>query len=1026
MNTTQAQQKALDDALIAPADHLEFKKCNMRLKTDIKPKEATFQVVLDALALTPFYQAFLITADFCPKIPRQKFEDLPLKHDILSFIRDLGRTGDITYLTDVNVDYLHQPWRAFATVINKCLSGKETGMDKIYMSHTQVYGTHLPKELTNQVMLESNAYKTYYAFASGEKTPKPKIKSKAKVSKSDKKKQPAKNPKAKGIAELSEVMELTLSQRFLMSNIVPDVPIYESESEKESWGDSEDEDNENNSDDISDEGDDDNNGNDGDDDDDDVNDDVKQEEEEYDDEFNIEEGENIDDEETMYDDEEDEVTKELYEDVNVNLGNEDTKMTNVDQGASKQQNVSQESGFEQVEEDAHVTLTPVLDTQKADEPVQISSVSSNFTSKLLNLENPSLADNEIASLMETSARHAMKVPENTSGFTTTIPPPPPFFNPLLQQATLTLTPTTSEATTSFPLLLDFSSIFRFTDRVTNLEKDLSEIKQVDHYAQALSSIPAIVDRYMDNKLREAINKSILAYNLDCRQEAQDEKNAYIELVDTSMRALIKEEFNTQLPQILPQAISDFANPVIKKNVTKSVEVTVLTRSSSQPTSTYKAAASLSEFELTKILIDKMEKNKSYDKADYNKKLYDALIESYNTDKDLFDSYGEVFLLKRSRDEKDKDRDPSTGSDRGTKRRKSIKDSAHAGEPIHTVKDSGMQQDQEFVMGDNDEQPADKETWISQVACAEQPPTSFDELNDTSFDFSAFVMNRIKILNLTQEILVGPAFNLLKGKCIMELEYHLEECSKATTERLDWHNPKNKLYLFDLKKLLPLIQDHRGRQIIPHDYFLNNDLEYLKGEDLSRRYSTSVTKTKAATYNLKWIEDLVPNLRSPVQVKYDQHAYLVTSHWSPNAKDSIDELHKFSDGTLDDVRSALNDIAKEIRMEYLPMRKWSNLDKKRARVMNRRDLPRDIPLDSVVVLRYEKRSKSENKGKVPTEMELVLEQTQQGTSYEVSVSAKGVEELKRKVKIKGEKKEALLTLRQKWVNTSAIKNHKDDC
>ncbi|GJT80879.1 hypothetical protein Tco_1055221 [Tanacetum coccineum] len=80
--------------------------------------------------------------------------------------------------------------------------------------------------------------------------------------------------------------------------------------------------------------------------------------------------------------------------------------------------------------------------------------------------------------------------------------------------------------------------------------------------------------------------------------------------------------------------------------------------------------------------------------------------------------------------------------------------------------------------------------------------------------------------------------------------------------------------------------------------------------------------------------------------------------------------------------------------------------------NQRDLPRDIPLDSVVVLRYEKRSKSENKGKVPTEMELVLEQTQQGTSYEVSVSAEGVEELKRKVKIKGEKKEALLTLRQK--------------
>ncbi|GJR37096.1 hypothetical protein Tco_1212780 [Tanacetum coccineum] len=72
MNTTQAQQKALDDDFVAPADHLEFEKCNMRLNTYIKPKEATFQVVLDALALTSFYRAFLITADV-PTIYMQEF-----------------------------------------------------------------------------------------------------------------------------------------------------------------------------------------------------------------------------------------------------------------------------------------------------------------------------------------------------------------------------------------------------------------------------------------------------------------------------------------------------------------------------------------------------------------------------------------------------------------------------------------------------------------------------------------------------------------------------------------------------------------------------------------------------------------------------------------------------------------------------------------------------------------------------------------------------------------------------------------
>ncbi|GJW17723.1 hypothetical protein Tco_0025159 [Tanacetum coccineum] len=86
-----------------------------------------------------------------------------------------------------------------------------------------------------------------------------------------------------------------------------------------------------------------------------------------------------------------------------------------------------------------------------------------------------------------------------------------------------------------------------------------------------------------------------------------------------------------------------------------------------------------------------------------------------------------------------------------------------------------------------------QTCIRQVACAKEPRTSFDELMDTSFDFSAFVLNRLNIKDLTQEILVRPAFKLLKGTCksLTELEYHLEECSKATTERLDWHNPEGK-------------------------------------------------------------------------------------------------------------------------------------------------------------------------------------------------------------------------------------------
>ncbi|GKC79843.1 hypothetical protein Tco_1130617 [Tanacetum coccineum] len=376
-------------------------------------------------------------------------------------------------------------------------------------------------------MLESNAYKTYYAFASGEKAPKPKyIQKKADPDTSPKQKlfQATKGTRLKlkakvanshasgsgdGVDTQSKVPGEQKQKTFgtdAGTGIipgVPDVPIYESESKKESWGDSkdEDDDDENDYDDLSSEGDDDNNGNDGDDDD---NDDDKQEGDDTNDD-DEETEKNIDDEEMMYDDEDDRVTKEFYEDVNL--------------------------GFEQVEEDAHVTITLVHDTQKADEPLQSSFVSFDFTSKLLNLKNPSLFDNEIASLMETSARHATAVPDHTSNFTTTITPPPSFFNPfynkqhqLQHQQILKLQ----------PHFLHFWISLLYS----NSMKESSTWKKM-------------FDRYMDNKLGEAINKAIQAHNLNCIQEAQDEKNAYIELFDTSIRALIKEEVNTQLPQILP-------------------------------------------------------------------------------------------------------------------------------------------------------------------------------------------------------------------------------------------------------------------------------------------------------------------------------------------------------------------------------------------------------------------------------------------------------------------------------------------
>ncbi|GKC53819.1 hypothetical protein Tco_1076564 [Tanacetum coccineum] len=44
------------------------------------------------------------------------------------------------------------------------------------------------------------------------------------------------------------------------------------------------------------------------------------------------------------------------------------------------------------------------------------------------------------------------------------------------------------------------------------------------------------------------------------------------------------------------------------------------------------------------------------------------------------------------------------------------------------------------------------------------------------------------------------------------------------------------------------------------------------------YTTSLTETKAAQYDLPGIEDMVPNIWSPVKVAYDKHALWSISHW----------------------------------------------------------------------------------------------------------------------------------------------------
>nr|GFC16856.1 hypothetical protein [Tanacetum cinerariifolium] len=280
---------------------------------------------------------------------------------------------------------------------------------------------------------------------------------------------------------------------------------------------------------------------------------------------------------------------------------------------------------------------------------------------------------------------------------------------------------------------------------------------------------------------------------------------------------------------------------------------------------------------------------------------------------------------------------------------------------------------------------DAQSWISELARQTDARSSFNELLDTPIDFSNFIMNRLDVATLTPKLLAGPTYELLRRSCnsLTELEYHLEEVYKATTDQLDWVNPEGQQYLHNLLQPLPLIPDNRVNQESALDVYSKRriiavtELKIVEWHNykhldwiLVRRDDDKIYKFKESDFKrlrLQYIEDMLLllvqgklsnltveerfafnvslrmftksiviqrrvedlqlevesyqkrlNLTKPDTYRPDQkrrEAYTAYSnprgfiYQNKNKKNRlirIDELHKFSDGTLNDVRNALDD------------------------------------------------------------------------------------------------------------------------
>nr|GEX69101.1 hypothetical protein [Tanacetum cinerariifolium] len=314
--------------------------------------------------------------------------------------------------------------------------------------------------------------------------------------------------------------------------------------------------------------------------------------------------------------------------------------------------------------------------------------------------------------------------------------------------------------------------------------------------------------------------------------AQAENEDFINKLDENIQKIIKEQVKVQVSKILPK---------VKKTVNEQLEAKVLNRSSNSSKTSFAVAADLSEMELKKILIEKMESNKSIHRSSKQRNLYKALVDAYECDKFILDTYGDIVTLKRRRDDADKDEEPFAGSDRGSKRRREGKElestSAADDQPITEASQHPKWFQKQTKPSTpnrawNKTLPATHESiqpWINNLAKQANSRASINELMDTPVDFSAFLMNRLKVDTLTPELLAGLTYDM-KGSCksLVELEFFLEEVYKATTDQLDWNNPKGQQYPHNLLKPLPLIPNSRGRRVVPFDHCINNDLEYLRG------------------------------------------------------------------------------------------------------------------------------------------------------------------------------------------------------
>nr|GEV50630.1 reverse transcriptase domain-containing protein [Tanacetum cinerariifolium] len=383
-------------------------------------------------------------------------------------------------------------------------------------------------------------------------------------------------------------------------------------------------------------------------------------------------------------------------------------------------------------------------------------------------------------------------------------------------------------------------------------KDVSKLKKIDLSIEGLGALktqaPSVVDNYHESKTR----------TVDLQQES---KTSTLEILKIK-----KEQAEKQ----------------------KMMKFTIK--------STHKAALKVFDQKIT--LYQTMYANKSFNKNPTNHRLYHALIEALIEDENaIYKGVADIIKdhQRKHDDDDEDDKDPPAGPNQGKKtKRRRTKDSESSKKPSTTKEtpkgkapSKGSKTSKSASAMELVEEPIAK---VETDDAGEDVVRDDDQSQDTSEPKTTKTPNPERIHSHLMT-LWPLTFN--------DLMATLDDFSK-------YNNPEGVRYPFDLSKPLPL-QGYPGHLTVVADYFFKNDLEYLKSSDPERTYTTLITKTKEARYEIEGIEDMVPTLWSPTKVGI-LHGYGHLEEIVVNRANR--KLYKFKEGNFVDIH--LNDIEEAVQ------------------------------------------------------------------------------------------------------------------